>query len=261
MLTTLEDHVSDVWGFLDSLGRDLVKVYGYLQRSGFDAARTSDNPVIEHLFCCDEEEVLDYFEAAFHQSEYRGKQDGVEEINAILEMEGIGYRFSEYPSSIKRKKGGAPIHFPEGHRLTEDFTYSSVIKPALHFLVEDGFDIAHDELMRALAAFRQGESEDSLTLAGASFESFLKSLMTQKRWAYDPEKDTCAPLVKKCISNGLVPSFYEACLIAPGTIRNKLSDAHGRGPEKRHSASPEAAEHLIHLVCSNILFLRECAAG
>jgi len=261
MLATLEDHVSDFWRFLDDLGHDLVKVYGYLQRSAYDACRTSDNAVIEHLFCCDEEEVLDYFEAAFHQKLYRGQQDGVDELNSILEIEGIGYRFSDYPASQKRKKGGPPIHFPEGHRLTEGFTYSTVVKPVLHFLVADGFDIAHDELMRALAAFRQGEAEDALTLAGAAYESFLKSLMAEKRWPFDPEKDACAALVKQCVAQGLIPSFYEACLVAPGTIRNKLSDAHGRGPKIQHEASPEAADHMIHLVCSNILFLRECAAS
>ena len=94
-----------------------------------------------------------------------------------------------------------------------------------------------------------------MTLAGAAFESFLKTLMSHKRWPYDSDKDTCAILVKKCVGQGLVPSFYESCLVAPATIRNKLSDDHGRGPEKQHSASSESAEHMIHLVCSNIIFL------
>ena len=53
-----------------------------------------------------------------------------------------------------------------------------------------------------------------------------------------------------------MPSFYEACLIAPGTIRNKLGDAHGRGPEKEYQATRETAEHVTHLVCTNILLLR-----
>ena len=257
MLATLEGHVPDVWAFLDSLGNDLVKVYGYLKRSGYEAARTSDNPVVEHLFCCDDEEVLDYFEAAFHQKSYRGQQDGVDEINAVLKDEGIGYRFSDYPASIRKKKGSVPIHFPEGHRLTDGFTYAEIVKPVLGFLIQDGFDVAHDELMRALAASRQGETEDALTLAGAAFESFLKTLMTKKRWQYDADKDTCSALVKKCIARGLVPGFYEACLTVPATIRNRLSDAHGRGPEKAHVATAEAAEHMIHLVCANILFLRQ----
>jgi hypothetical protein len=37
MLTTLQNHVSgDVWAFLGDLDTDLVKAYGYLQRSAYD---------------------------------------------------------------------------------------------------------------------------------------------------------------------------------------------------------------------------------
>jgi hypothetical protein len=255
MLSTLEEHVSgDSASFFHRLERNLVKAYGFLRHPAYEALRRSREPVIEHLFNCSDDEVIDYFEAAFHQQAYGGKQEGIDEINAILEQEGIGFRFSDYPASGKWRQK-AEVHFPEGHRLSDEFVYATVIKPVLTFLVRDGFEVAHDELMRALAAARQGESEDALTLAGASYESFLKTLMSQKRWEYDAEKDTCSTLVKKCIDHDLVPAFYEACLLSPGTIRNRLSDSHGRGPEKKYEASQKMAEHMLHLVCSNIRFL------
>jgi len=64
-------------------------------------------------------------------------------------------------------------------------------------------------------------------------------------------------VVKLIIENGLLPGFYESCLISPATIRNRLGDAHGRGPEKRHEPNTDQADHMINLVCSNILFLRK----
>jgi hypothetical protein len=260
MLSTLEEHVSgDMGAFFHGLERDLVKAYGFLRHPAYEAIRRSKEPVIEHLFNCTEDEVIDYFEAAFHQRGYGGKQNGVDEINAVLEQEGIGYRFSDYPVS-RKWRSNSEVHFPEGHRLSDEFVYTAVIKPALTLLVRDGFEVAHDEFMRALAAARQGDAEDSLTLAGASYESFLKTLMDQRGWKYDADRDTCSTLVRKCIEQGLAPAFYEACLVAPGTIRNKLSASHGRGPEKKHEASQNVATHMLHLVCSNMLFLRECAA-
>ncbi len=259
MLITLEGHILNGDQFYRGLQRDLGKVYGGLQSATYVAARVSDNPAIEHLYYCEDEEVIDYFEAAFHQDSYCGKQEGVDDINAILEMEGIGYRFSNYPKKSQKRKGIPEVHFPEGLRVTDGFAYSNIVKPVLEFLVEDGFDLAHHEFMRSLATFRQGELDSALTFAGSSFESFLKTLMTKKSWEYN-ETDGCSVLVKKCIEHKLIPPFYEGCLVGLGTIRNKLSSAHGRGPKVQYPPSPEAVEHLIHLVCSNILFLRECAA-
>jgi hypothetical protein len=40
-----------------------------------------------------------------------------------------------------------------------------------------------------------------------------------------------------------------------GTIRNKLSDAHGRGPAAEHVAGKDHADHMIRLVSTNITFL------
>ncbi len=44
-------------------------------------------------------------------------------------------------------------------------------------------------------------------------------------------------------------------LIAVGTVRNKLSNAHGRGPTPSHVAEKDHADHMIQLTSSHITFL------
>ena len=132
------------------------------------------------------------------------------------------------------------------------------MKPVIHFLSGTEFSIAHDELLRALSAVRQNEPEDSITLACAAYESFLKTVLTIRGHSFNHDKDTCSKLVKICMANDILPSFYESCLISPATIRNKLGDAHGRGPNKMHEPMVQNADHMINLVCSNILLLKKC---
>ena len=265
LLAVLEDHISKPKdNFFNDLGHALVQTYGYLQRSSFEAARTSNNPVIEHYFRCSDEQVLDFFEAAFQNRQYNGGQDGIDSLNNVLQDTGIGYRFTDYPAKESiglffPKKVAVNSGFPEAHRITDEHIYQTVVKPAIQFLSEAEFSISHDELLRSLSACRQNEPEDSITLACAAYESFLKTLLSIKGHSFNKDKDACSRLVKICIANDILPSFYEQCLISPATIRNKLGDAHGRGPTKTHEPLVEHSDHMINLVCSNILLLKKCA--
>jgi hypothetical protein len=83
----------------------------------------------------------------------------------------------------------------------------------------------------------------------------LKTICDLQGWRYDPDKDTCARLVKICKENGLFPPLYEAILVGTGTIRNKLGDAHGRGPNPVHQASQEQAAHMIQMTSAHITLL------
>ena len=262
LLTVLNGLVTGPFSnFLSQLGFEIMKAYGYMAHSSFEAARASDDPVIEHFFRCDNEQVLDFLELAFRQSKYRRGQEGVDSINSVLQDSAIGYRFSTFPQNESHGLFGLTrlleSRFPEAYRITDEQVHQFVVKPTLQFLSGPEFSISHDELMKALAACRQNETEDAITLAGAAYESFLKTILKLKKCSFDPDKDTCSRLVKLVIENGLLPSFYESCFISPATIRNRLGDAHGRGPEKRHEPNTDQADHMINLVCSNILFLRK----
>jgi hypothetical protein len=68
-------------------------------------------------------------------------------------------------------------------------------------------------------------------------------------------KVACAKLVGICRDNQLFPSFYAPVLEATGTIRNRIGDAHGRGPDPLYPVAKEHADHMIRLASTNITFL------
>jgi Abortive infection C-terminus len=78
---------------------------------------------------------------------------------------------------------------------------------------------------------------------------------TKRQETSHSEKDTCGPLVDICRAKQLFTPFYDLALKATGTIRNKMSDAHGRGPAPQCSAKKEHADHMIRLASTNITFL------
>ncbi len=71
-------------GLLHEVGNRLFKEYGGLRASSYRAARRSDHPVIEHFYCCEPNEALDFIEACFQPFVYTGRQQGVDEINTIF---------------------------------------------------------------------------------------------------------------------------------------------------------------------------------
>lgn len=260
----MQQHVRNLDRFARDMEHTIMVHYGQLYQPAFEPARRSDIPAIEHFFRSPDDEVLDFLEFAFRTVDFDRHQQAVDEINFVFEDVGIGFRFSDFvtlnPSMIPVGKNTfrPNVRFPEAHRITDGHVYQTVVQPVLHFLSDARFSVTCDELMKAMAAARQSQTEDAITLAGAAYESCLKTIMSIKGWTYD-DKMTCAKLVQVLSDRGVVPSFYESCLTSPGTIRNKLSDAHGRGPEKVNEPQAYHADHTINLVCTNVLFLKSCA--
>jgi hypothetical protein len=100
ILLVLQDTVlnesADFELFLAQVGRLLLKRYGFLSRSGYKAARRSQNPVVEHFACCDEEQFLCFLEVSFQQEVLCGNQNAVDEINEIFRQSGSGYSLTRF---------------------------------------------------------------------------------------------------------------------------------------------------------------------
>src|SRR4051794_21857001 len=60
---------------------------------------------------------------------------------------------------------------------------------------------------------------------------------------------------KACNANGLFPPFYAPIFEAVGTIRNKMGDAHGRGPTPLYAVAKEHADHMLQMTSAHITLL------
>jgi hypothetical protein len=226
---------------LSELGQKLSAQYGDLSRPLYNAARQSDDPVVQHYLCCHDTVALDFIEFWFKCFAFHAAgQHAVEPVNQVLREEGIGYELSPWverdsgrPASLFGRLTGSnyiETQYPEFIRKDSQFTHANIVQPCLDVLKNPVFAQANKEMLDAFAKHRHGDFDGALTACGAAFESVLKTICTAKKWAYDPDKDTLAKLVDICNAKGLFPPFYAEVFKSIGTVRNKLGDAHGRGP-------------------------------
>lgn len=264
VLAILDHHIGaerSMRAFLTAMEDLLCRQYGQLRASSYRAARRSDIPVVEHFHYCSDAEALDFIEACFQLSVQCGGQKAVDEINAAFRQEGVGYELTKFlgPATPKGSviigKQIAPDQLPRIVRVDEQRAHTEMVAPALSLLTNPVLAVANGEMLKAFSDHRAGRHEDAITACGSAFESVLKTICDQKSWTYDRDKDTCSTLVDICYKNGLFPSFYVELFKRVGTVRNKLGDAHGRGPVPQHDVEGAHAEHMLHMTCAHIILL------
>ena len=276
ILLVFESNVSEPHGgfpaLLEKVGRVLLKRYGYLSRSSFNAARQSPDPVIEHFLFCETDKALDFIEACFQPPLLLFGQEAVktrDEVNEVFWEMGIGYELTPYVEhqvekeisryGIKRKQKYIEFQYPEIILRDHQLLHQEVIEPSLQLLSDKRLRVTNSEMLKAHAALRSAEFADAITLSGSAFESFLKTICEIKGWKYDKDKATCSKLIGICSDNGLFPKFYNSVFEGIGTIRNKLGDAHGRGPIPVIEISREHAIHMVHLTSAHMLVISNFA--
>jgi uncharacterized protein YqgV (UPF0045/DUF77 family) len=248
--------IHDFNNLLANLESRLTAEYGHLAAPGYAAARVSGIPIVEHFFSCDDDQLCDFLEMTF-QTGRRLPPAVVDEINRVLREEGIGYELTQMTQqTIARRNIDV---YPQMIRKADEFTHEHIIKPSLQVLQDRRFSVANAEMLRAHEEFRKGKLADAITDCGAAFESVLKTICDAKGWAYDPDKDTVAKLVSICRDNGLFPGFYAPIFEGTGTVRNRLGDAHGRGPAPLYTVEAEHVEHLLQMSAAHIVLLAKLA--
>ena len=172
--------------------------------------------------------------------------DAIKELNERFRRAGVGYQFED------------GMIF----RVDSDLIHRDVVKPALHFLQQPGFDGPHEEFLQAHGHYRAGEMKDAITDANNAFESTLKSICEQRGWQYQ-QGARASDLIKLVRHKGLLPNYLENSfdqLIA--TLRSGLpkvrdeEGAHGQGASPLETPGYVGA-YAIHLAAANILFLAE----
>jgi hypothetical protein len=172
---------------------------------------------------------------------YRGRNisESIDDLNYRFRENGIGYEFNLGASKLIR------IDSTVGH--------SELIKPTLSLLTAKRFKTANAEFISALAEYRHGNYGDALTKCGSAYESVMKVICDGKGWSY-PTKATAGPLVKAIMAGAGLDPCYEQMLLAPATIRNRLSTAHGGGKIAR-KAEEHQFKYALHLAAAAIQFL------
>ena len=264
ILQVLSRFVQDYYrGFLVEIQDLLVCEYGGMRQPYYEAARMSNEPAEEHFFKCCDAEAFDFLELAFRTRSYQGQNQGVEAINEILRECRMKYELTPWSEQVSRKgwrkQAERTVRYPIIVLKDTEFIYAEVVRPCLDLLVDDAYKVAAGELQDALEAHRRGDWQHALTACGSALESVLKTICSLKNWPYKPDGDTCGALLKVCQDHGLYPNFYTQILLGVATIRNKLSSAHGRGPEITYQPDRMHVEHCIALTATHITFLIKLA--
>lgn len=208
------------------------------------------------------EAALDLIEASFryidhvvrqyapHERERVGikitAEAAVGELNERFRRAGVGYRF----------EGGMLI------RVDSELIYSEVVRPALYFLQQRGFEGPHEEFLKAHAHYRAGETKAAVTEANNAFESTLKAICDQSGWSY-PEKAGASHLLKTVRDGGLLPDYLDqsfdqlAATLKSGLPKVRGEEGgHGQGANAR--VTPQyVASYALHLAAAQILLLVE----
>jgi hypothetical protein len=208
------------------------------------------------------EENLDFIELTFqtiqdligNQFNYYANQTNatmspdvaINELNQRFKENGIGYQF-------------------EGNEIIKvDSTYihTEITKPVISLLWSKKFLGANEEYLKAHEHYRHNRNKECLTECLKAFESTLKIICKEKKWAFN-QNDTSKKLIQICFQNELVPTFTQnqftslQNLLESGipTIRNKVG-GHGQGqiPQK---VDDEMTRYGLNLTGTNIIFLIE----
>ena len=183
------------------------------------------------------------------RAEYRVRitpDAAIEELNERFKRAGVGYRF----------ESGKII------RIDSELVHAKIVKPALEYLHQPGFDGPRAEYLSAHAHYRAGETKDAVVDANNAFESTLKLICEDHGWEC-PSGATASSLVKVVKRNGLLPDYLEtsfeqlAATLQSGLPKVRGEEgAHGHGSVPRQTPDYVAA-YALHLAAANILFLVE----
>ena len=208
----------------------------------------------------DVEKVLDAVEVSFVVIDYATRDwqylrrsdasekadDAIEELNLRFKEHEVGYQFIS----------------PQIIRVDSEYLHSEAVIPALRLLEQSYYAGAQKEFLKAHEHYRKGNAEDALSNCLKAFESVMKSICNKRGWTVD-KKATASPLIKACLDNGLIPSFWEQhyhslrSLLESGvpTGRNNLS-GHGQGTNTRIVPDYLAA-YMLHMTAAAIVFLAD----
>ena len=179
---------------------------------------------------------------------------------------GITVEASEAINELNKRFSRAAVgyQFDAGRifRIDSEMIHAEIIRPALRYLYQEGFDGPRDEFLRAHTHYRNGEMKDAIIDANNAFESTLKTICKQRCWEY-PNGARASDLIGIVRGNGLLPTYLEksfdqlAATLKSGLPKVRGEEgAHGQGVAPRKTPRYVAA-YALHMAAAKILFLVE----
>ena len=122
--------------------------------------------------------------------------EAIEELNQRFQEHHIGYQF-QHGELIK---------------LTDQYLHEEVMLPALTLLTGPQFRGAQDEFLSAHRHYREQRYKEAVADALKAFESTMKSILNEREWRYDRERDTARNLLQFCLTISLFLPCYKTSL-------------------------------------------------
>lgn len=257
------DHNAEFW---QEMYRRLLYRTGKTTLTPTDRGNTPMEAA-NYLLNCSTAEFLDFLEDIFNNDVLTHvslwDNNIVDELNTILRQDNLPYRVTNFvvedivhSSGMFRGRSGTQVRtYPKVILQESEVLEQGAMVPALELLAQPHFASANKEFIAALEDYRKGDIGDCLVKAGSAFESVMKVICDRKGWAYN-QTDTAGPLIKIIIANTSLQNYFEPLLIGVGTIRNKLSTAHGAGTTTKQP-SRHVAQYVLNLTASAILMLTQ----
>ena len=185
-----------------------------------------------------------------HDRQSRGMKvpagDAIDELNERFRRAGVGYQFED----------------GRIFRVDSEWVHSEVVRPALRYLHQKGFEGPREEFLKAHGHYRAGETKAAITNANNAFESTLKAILDQRGWPYS-KGARASDLLKVVSTQGLLPGYLDnsfgqlAATLKSGLPKVRGEEgAHGQGASPRETPDYVAA-YALHLAAAKILFLVE----
>lgn len=233
------------------------------------AVTTEVEDTLAFLLGCSDDQFLDFVELIF-QVECLGKvcsdkERLVKEVDRFFELEDLPYALTSFVHDKgqeyffgKEREVLRVVAYPQVIRREDQVLHATAIAPALTLLTDTAFTSANREFLEALADYRKGDYGDCLSKCGSSFESVMKIIYDRKGWPYQ-QSDTASTLLRTILPRTGLDPFFEQPLLVVGTLRNRLSKAHGAGTQQR-AVPKHVARFAVNATAAAILLLVEEAS-
>ncbi len=146
------------------------------------------------------------------------------------------------------------LEYPRVISKVEPFMHEQAIEPTLSVLREPHFQEANSAFLNALKDYRNENFSGCITKCGSALESVLIILCNKCEISFPKKRPSVTERIKPIVRHLALDEFLAPALEVIPKLRNKFSDAHGRG-EEVVNISPHIAEYTVNCTASAILLL------